>query len=723
MPRSSESPSPSARLVSIPPLRQPLAREWRFRLDPSGEGVAQGWFQPSWPDSSWAGVDIPHTWNADPEHAGYEGLAWYRRRLILPDSAHQSHLSLRFGAVNYLARVWLNGESLAEHEGGYTPFELSLDGCAKPGAENLLAIQVDNLRAMDRLPAALPEGRSFGWHNYGGIVRPVVLQATSRAFLDAARIVAVPRLVEPDCADWATVTATVLVRNLSAESLDGSLESMICADATGEACLPRPQLVTVRVSAGATDEIVLTAELPAPQLWHFDHPHLYRWSFALLSGSGLRLHSLETTFGIRSVELKGGSLLLNGEAVRLVGVSRHADVPGLGLAETDEAAAADYADLKRLNQVLTRPVHYPQSDFVLDYCDRHGVLLIPEVPAWQLTANQMADSRIRTLERQQLAEMVRSEWNHPSVCAWSVGNELESDTAAGREFVREMISFAKSLDPTRPVGFASYHLLGGRPWADATVHADFVMMNEYFGTWHGPRQSLGPALDLVHATWPDKTVIVSEFGYAPNWPEIEGPGQISPDQYYGFAEDDACDVGTADLLRQRVILEHMQAFRSRPFVAGAVFWTYQDHGSGLYGMGIVDEQRRRKGSWEVLRQEYAPIRIVSVVPLPGADAGRGFAIDLRARGPLQDDMPAYTLRGYRLHWAVLSSLGGTILREGEVPLPKIAPGQTWSGVAKERVSTGQVVRFSVRRPTGFAAAEVTVNARGEPADAPPFGPT
>ena len=130
---------------------------------------------------------MPHTWGVMEEHADYDGVAWYRRTFTLPAEAQDAHLRLHFEAVLYLARVWLNGEYLGVHEGGYTPFEFDVSEIAKAGAENVIAVQVDNKRDFDRIPARLNEHWSFDWWNYGGIVRDVSLQMTSRAFIATTR--------------------------------------------------------------------------------------------------------------------------------------------------------------------------------------------------------------------------------------------------------------------------------------------------------------------------------------------------------------------------------------------------------------------------------------------------------------------------------------------------------------------------------------------------------
>jgi hypothetical protein len=366
--------------------------------------------------------------------------------------------------------------------------------------------------------------------------------------------------------------------------------------------------------------------------------------------------------------------------------------------------ARDYDDLKRLNMVFGRPVHYPQHEFILDFCDRNGVLLIPELPAWQLTAGQMADARMRQLAQAQLREMVAACYNHPSVWAWSVGNEMESDTVAGRAYVRDMIAYVKSLDPTRPVSFASYHLLVGRPWADATQFADFVMMNQYFGTWHGPKSALGVALETIHATWPEKPVIISEFGIASGWQTVEGPQVIEPDQYY-FSGDQPLSVDCTDTLRQSLIVEQMDVFRGKPFVAGAIFWDYAGQ------MGVVDERRQCRGSWRVLRDEYSPIRIEALefTSLSSAE------ITLRARGPLEVDMPVYTLRGYRLRWMVTSPDKQIVSSQGEIPLPALPPAGAWSGeIAWQAPQGNAILTVSLVRPAGFAVLECSFDTQGKP---------
>src|SRR5919109_5198532 len=170
-------------MLAILPVSIPLSGEWYFSIDKDGDGEGQGWADPNFDDSAWTTMQVPHTWNVMPEYSEYEGFAWYRRTFKVPPESQDAHLRLRFEAVFYLSRIWLNGEYLGEHEGGYTPFEFDVTSIVKPGEENVIAVQVDNLRATDRIPVVITPNWSFDWWNYGGITREVSLEITNQTYI------------------------------------------------------------------------------------------------------------------------------------------------------------------------------------------------------------------------------------------------------------------------------------------------------------------------------------------------------------------------------------------------------------------------------------------------------------------------------------------------------------------------------------------------------------
>jgi beta-glucuronidase len=174
------------------------------------------------------------------------------------------------------------------------------------------------------------------------------------------------------------------------------------------------------------------------------------------------------------------------------------------------------------------------------------------------------------------------------------------------------------------------------------------------------------------------------------------------------------DSAAADHLRQQLIREHLPAFRSRPFIAGAIFFTYQDHRTpNELTMGVVDARRQRRDSWTVLREAYAPAVLDTVRMSMAPDGGYRATVILRARGPVDRDLPAYTLQGYCLAWTVAAPEGQRVFAHGVIALPTLAPDTTWSGAIEwtaPRADSQLILRLL--RPTGFAVLEHTYEALG-----------
>jgi hypothetical protein len=234
---------------------------------------------------------------------------------------------------------------------------------------------------------------------------------------------------------------------------------------------------------------------------------------------------------------------------------------------------------------------------------------------------------------------------------------------------------------------------------------DFVMLNAYYGTWHGPKAALEPALDAIHATWPHKPVIISEYGFDPHWERIMRP--VPPDlwRYYTIPPEMPAASEAADRQRQQLIREQLVVFRRKPFIAGAIFWTYHDYRTRSgFQMGVVDAQRQRRGSWAVLREAYAPVVL---------DGSQYATVALRARGPVERDLPAYTLREYQLAWTVTAPDSQQVFAQGTLALPLLPPGTTWSGsLAWAGPSADYRLTLQLFRPTGFAVLEHTYDVHG-----------
>ncbi len=632
---------------------------WLFRFD--SDDATSGWRE----------VRVPHTWQIEPANTEYRGVAWYRRGFDVSQAWSAGAVRIEFEAVFHTATVFVNGVRAGEHVGkGYTAFTLDIGRLLRYGASNTLEVRVDNGFKEDMLP----RGRSSDWAHDGGIYRPVRLLVTPKVFVERIAVDA-----DPDLAAWtAEIAVTAVVRNTSDAAWNGRIGYRVIE------VLEVADGAAVQLAPGETRAIRLrTATIREPRLWHFDHPHLYRLSVQLEGG-----HALETAFGIRKIEIRDRSFHLNGERVRLMGVERMAGSnPEYGMAEPVEWIEHDHADMKELNCVYTR-VHWPQDRRVLDWCDCHGMLIQTEVPTWGPNTFQgMQDepsAAIMNNGLEQLREMVDRDRNHPSIFSWGVCNEIGGQNQPAYAFAKRMYQEAKRLDPKRLVTYAS-HSLFHTPARDVAGLMDYVMFNEYVESWQrGTVDDLAKYLDEIHRGFPGKPLVISEYGYCACTPDRpEGDGK-----------------------RIHVLLGHDEVFRRREYIAGLIFFCYNDYrthvgdrGTGALKQrvhGVVDVYGERKPSYDDLRRESSPLQTLAVDGNPG---------ELTVRLTSRSTVPSYTLRGYKLR-ALVYGYGNIPVERIETSLPDLAPGSEHSVMVKFAETRPVEVKLDVLRPTQFSAHTV-----------------
>jgi beta-glucuronidase len=673
----------SAQLLAT--TRVDMDRDWWFRVDPDQIGEGAGWQKhpPSGADS----VSVPHTWNIG-RHDGFLGKAWYFKTFDMPVRSPDLHVKLHFGATFYFARVWLNGVELGTHEGGYTAYAFDISRHLR--RTNYVAIEIDNRIGAATIPGLAQRGEDHAWYDwwdYGGMVRDV----------------------------WLTMGGPVQVRRQQIRSQIVGDEAVIEDQMFLENDLDQKQQLSLRITAlgphsetsgNATrsvalapgvNSVKLSLKVSSPQLWAIDHPNVYRMLVEIVDGRGSVLDEQSDTFGVRKIEILDRHLLINGERVRLTGVARHEESVWEGLAETAGTMRHDYDDMRSLQVTLTRPVHYPQNSFILDYADRHGILLIPEIPVWQFSETQLMDPRVLALAKRQMREMIEESGNHPSIFAWSVCNESDTGTPGGIAYFRAMRDYIRELDPSRFVSYADDHLPKLKRAEDsAASDADFLMMNQYFGSWHGPESELSESLDRIGRMFPDKMMIVSEFGL---------PGI--------FAKDPA----DADRMRVRIINEQLPELARRDWIAGAILWCYQDYKSrrnlrpgreeGYVEHGLVDEYRQRKPSYYVWKELNAPAAMEAHWERTADGPPSSFMVTLKPNGIA--DLPSYPLHDYRLAWE-LSDQAGKLLGSGEQQFADLESVQTVTGsVGPQPGAKLLKLHLTLLRPGGAVAAESSVD--------------
>jgi beta-galactosidase len=658
--------------------RMSLNGLWQFRLDSGKVGQANGWYKPTQTSDEWQDVIVPHTWQIVQDSEDYFGTAWYRRTIEAPRSWSDRAVRIEFEAVFHSASIWLNGSEVGHHSRkGYTAFNLDITPFLQTGRDNLLVVMVNS----DFDSRMLPRGHSSDWTHDGGIYRPVTLLITPQVYIERVDVNAVP-----DAANgFANVDVSVVIRNSADREFKGKLSAHAVEEETGLTVLEDSNVSTVSILPSATIMRGLpTFKIEKPKLWHFDAPNLYSLTVGL-NGAAIA-HEFATTFGIRSIEVKGGSFWLNGERVRLMGVERMAGSnPIYGMAEPDSWIEHDHDDLKNLNCLFTR-VHWPQDKRVLDYCDRHGIFIQTEVPTWGPdTFKDMKDEpdpEIMQNGVEQLQEMIARDGNHPCIFSWGLCNEINGQNPPAYKFAKRMYEEAKRLDPRRLRSYAS-NSLQRNPENDVARVMDFIEWNEYYESWYaGTADDLRHNLEEIHRAFPDKPIVVSEYGWC----------ACTPDRPEG------------DSRRIQVLQDHTRVCRETQYVGGLIFFCYNDYrthigdkGTGVMKQrihGVVDLFGNRKPSYSALRDESSPIESLHVSGNPSA-----FTLTLKTRS----SVPAYTLNAYKLR-GILYGFANIPLECREASLPPLTPAQQISTPLKFREKEGATrVEFDVVRPTGFSA--------------------
>lgn len=655
-----------------------LAGSWQFQFDPKDAGQKNQWYLPNTERSGWRQVAVPHTWQVEPGNEDYMGIAWYARAVPPEPGWQKKDLRLEFDAVYRDAQVWVNGQFLGEHLGsGYTPFGWPVNSLWNHGKTNLVVVRVDNRFST----LALPYTNSFDWPADGGLVRGVRIRIRPTSHIQQVLVDA-----KPDAnGQVAGVHARLVLNAPTRSASDLKLTARLYHPSGGLAGVAEGKMAARSVTKL---ECRVEFQVDRPELWHFDYPRLYRLVSSLTRGREV-VHETETLFGIRSLEVKEGRFVLNGEPMRLMGVEwMPASDPRYGLAEDPYLMREILTDMKRLNCVLTR-FHWQQDEAVFDFCDREGMLVQEEVPSW---GGDTMKGKLEDIQERHLVEMILPHYNHPSIYAWGLCNEIGGQSQAAHAFVQRGRRLARALDPHRPLVYAS-NSLQSNPEKDASQYLDFIEWNDYYQSWYGGTlEDMTANLKRIQEAFPGKGIVISEYGLC----------ECNPKNPVG------------DARRIEILREHTARYRQSPAVAGAIFFSYNDYrthmgdkGQGAFQQrvhGVVDLLGRRKPSWEALRRESSPVRVLKITP-PVIEQGTARArVELTTRS-LENDFPSYTLRGYWLHYTAYN-LEHQPIGTGKLLLPDLAPGAHFAtDVTWPSFPDLARVMVEIFRPNGYSVLD------------------
>ncbi|WNL38101.1 glycoside hydrolase family 2 TIM barrel-domain containing protein [Halomonas sp. PAMB 3232] len=476
--------------------------DWQFTtddVDPADDtATATG--------DGWTQVNLPHTWNAQDGSEGgdnyYRGDGFYQTTFEVTDDLGDRRVFVQVGAANEIAEVFVNGTSVGTHAGGYSAFRFDVTDDLVPG-ENRIVIQVNN--APHRLA---PIDADFTF--FGGLYRDVALVEVAPVHVDLTDsggpgVYLTTQDISPE---EATVEARIKLANDGADDATVTLRTQ-ARDDTGTVVAESETSVTL--AAAQKQEQVLDLKIDQPRLWQGRaDPYLYSVVTTVTDAEGNVLDEVTEPLGIREIRIDPQEgFLLNGESVPLRGVSYHQDVEDGGFAATEEQKRRDFDIMDELGANAVRLAHYQHSRSVYDLADEFGMVTWAEVPV--ISEVDLTDAYAENA-RQQMQELVRQNYNHPSIAVWGIWNEvsLQSDSDVS-SLLTELNALAKSEDPSRPTTAAVLGRLG--PDEAVMNVTDTVGQNLYFGWYYGnPTGDLGAWLDELHAAAPDLPIGVSEYG-------------------------------------------------------------------------------------------------------------------------------------------------------------------------------------------------------------------
>lgn len=539
------------------------------------EGEPVGAERPRFDDGGWTGASLPHTWNAadslDDEPGYRRDVGWYRRTLRMDQRHKGQRLFLYFEGANQVADVYVQGQHVGGHVGGYSAFSVEItDQLARvrPGQEAVIAVRVDNSHN-DDIP---PYSADFTF--YGGIYRNVWLVATDPVHLDVLDH-ASPG-VKIDTPDVSAAAASVRVRgvvvNDRAETTAVTVRSTV-VDAEGYEVSGGKTVLQLRPGASKDFRQELK-RITAPNLWSPETPYLYTVSTVIEEepGGGRRpsRDRVDTSLGLRwfSADPDTG-FRLNGKSYPLRGTNRHQDIVGQGNALTDEEHVRDLEIIKTMGANVVRLAHYPQAPAILDAADRLGLVIWEETPL--VNRITMTEDFTRS-SINMVKDMVRQHYNHPSVIMWGYMNEIllrppEPEPvgyeAAVVELARTLENQVRAEDSTRLTTMAGHQSERYNTSSLAELPMVFAW-NLYLGWYGGTIEMLGPWLDEQHKAHPKRLHWVSEFG----------------------ADSDS-RLHSVDPVRMDQSIEYQQLFNEgyvaqlaeRPYLAGTTYWSQFDFGS------------------------------------------------------------------------------------------------------------------------------------------------
>lgn len=531
-------------------------------------------------------VDLPHTWNAQDALSGKidykRGIGNYEKNLFIRPEWKGKRLFIRFEGVNNIADVFINRRHIGEHRGGYGAFIFEITGKVEYGKENSILVRVNNGEQLDIMPLV------GDFNFYGGIYRDVHLLITDKTCISPLDYASPGvRLIQDSVSHrYAKVRATVDLSNGSSGNQKVELNVRLL---DGQRVV-KEGTKNVNLSGNEVMQQELTFEIDQPHLWNGrQDPFLYQAEVTLFR-NGQMVDRVTQPLGLRFYRIdpdKG--FFLNGKHLPLQGVCRHQDRSEVGNALRPQHHEEDVALMLEMGVNAVRLAHYPQATYFYDLMDKNGIIVWAEIPfvgPGGYNDKGFVDlPAFRANGKEQLKELIRQHYNHPSICVWGLFNELTELGDNPVEYIKELNVLAHQEDTTRPTTSASNQM------GDLNFITDAIAWNRYDGWYGGTPADLGKWLDRMHKDHPEICIAISEYGAGASiYHQQDSLVKTVPTSWWH-----------PENWQTYYHIENWKTISSRPYVWGSFVWNMFDFGAahrtegdrpGINDKGLVTFDRK-----------------------------------------------------------------------------------------------------------------------------------
>ncbi len=584
--------------------RKSLNGLWHFSVDSAAQGRQQQWWRT--PLTAAREIPVPSSYNdlfADAAIRDHVGEVWCQTEVFVPAGWREQRIVLRFDAATHRGTVWVNDTEVMDHQGGYTPFEADITAHVLPGKTFRLTVCVNNELGWDTIPpgkvVTLPDGRRkqhyfHDFFNYAGLHRSVWLYATPKNHVSDITVTT----------EYAGSNGIV---NYWIETEGSGMVGVVLRDASGK---------TVADAQGAAGSLKVTDAHP----WQPGAGYLYQLEVAFYSQQG-EIDEYSLPVGIRSVTVDGQRFLINGEPFYFTGFGKHEDSDIRGKAHDDALMVHDFALLDWIGANSIRTSHYPYAEEVLDYADRHGIVVIDETAAVGLSmviasvlnpqlelpkqtfSEEGISSATQRAHQAAIRELIARDKNHPSVVMWCIANEPDASPDNAIDYFAPLVEETRRLDPSRPVTYASVMFSPVETDKIASLF-DIVCLNRYYG-WYTACGDLATAEQTLEAEllkWQsqyNKPLIITEYGVD----TMAGLHSVTPTAWTEEFQTEFLDM-------------YHRVFDRIDAVVGEHVWNFADFATAQGVMrvggnkkGVFTRDRRPKSSAFSLRKRWLAMRL------------------------------------------------------------------------------------------------------------------